>query len=515
MTILNVDDNEKNLKQYNETLIRKLEDKTARLERTNRELDQNIAERQRSAAALVAHNQEIQASRSAALNLMDDAVEARNQLETANQGLRSEIAERKRTEEGLRQSEERFHRAVVDSPIPILLHAEDGTILQASNSWCEITGYTREELATIADWTERAYGERQPLVQADIDRLYSLDHRKAEGDYPIRTKRGDTRIWDFSSAPLGRLPDGRRLVISMAMDVTERRTAEREVRRLNAQLEQRVHDRTAQLEAANKELEAFSYSVSHDLRAPLRAVDGFARILAEDHAERLNEEGLRVLNTIRDEARRMDQLIDHILSFARTSRCPMRTDAIDMTALARAVFHECAAQAQGRELRLQMDTLAPAQGDPALVRQVLANLISNAIKYTRPKPIAQIEIGVVASDEKSDECRVTSDGTSDEKSDEKVSDPSPGTSSVTRHPSPVTYFVRDNGVGFDMKYVGKLFGIFQRLHAEDEFEGTGVGLALVQRIVHRHGGRVWAEGKVNEGATFYFTLPAVEMKNGE
>jgi PAS domain S-box-containing protein len=594
------------LKQYNEVLIHRLEAKMEQLEHTNRELEKNIAERQRSAAALVTLNQEIQASRSAALNLMDDAVEARNRLETANQGLRSEIVERKRAEqalqenqdllnevgriakiggwkmdlitreatwtqgtysiveiepgqpipgpdehvdyylpeyrplvieamralieddtlldfeaqlrtvkgnvkwcraigravreggkavgvygtfqditerkrgeEALRASEERFRRALLNSPFPILLHAEDGMILQASNSWCEITGYTRAELATVGDWTERAYGERKKLVQADIDALYGMDHRKYEGDYSIRTKTGSTRIWEFSSAPLGRLPDGRRSVISMAMDVTERRGAESEVHRLNTELEKRVLDRTAELEAANKELEAFSYSVSHDLRAPLRAVDGFARILAEDHAEHLNEEGLRVLDTIRSEARRMDRLIDDMLAFARASRSPMRTDELDMSALARAVFNECAAQAPGRELRLHMDTLAPAQGDRAMIRQVLTNLIANAIKYTRPKPNSQIEISSRVEDRA------------------------------------IVYGVKDNGVGFDMKYVGKLFGIFQRLHAEDDFEGTGVGLALVQRIVHRHGGRVWAEGKVNEGAAFYFTLPAVEMKNGE
>jgi PAS domain S-box-containing protein len=253
--------------------------------------------------------------------------------------------------------------------------------------------------------------------------------------------------------------------------ITARKQAEAEVHRLNAELEQRVLDRTAQLEAANRELEAFSYSVSHDLRAPLRAIDGFAGILVEDHGDRLDAEGRHALDVIHHEAIRMGQLIDDLLAFSRASRGQMRSQAIEMTALARVVYEECAAQAPGRKISLRLDTLLPARGDSSLIRQVLANLLSNAIKYTKPRSEAEIELGSRAE----------------------------GSQNV--------YWVKDNGVGFDPKYKGKLFGIFQRLHTNDEFEGTGVGLALVQRIVCRHGGRVWAEGKLGEGAEFYFTLP--------
>jgi PAS domain S-box-containing protein len=253
--------------------------------------------------------------------------------------------------------------------------------------------------------------------------------------------------------------------------ITARKEAEENIRRLNAELEQRVRERTAQLEAAVTELEAFSYSVSHDLRAPLRAIDGFANILAEDHAAQLGTEGLRVLEVIEKETARMGQLIDDLLAFSRIGRCEMQSACIDMSTLAQAVFDECAARVPERRFRLKLDSLLPARGDPSLVRQVLTNLLSNAIKYTKPREMAQIELG----------CRA----------DEKEN----------------VYWVKDNGVGFDPKYSSKLFGIFQRLHSEQEFEGTGVGLALVQRIVHRHGGRVWGEGKVNEGATFFFTLP--------
>jgi light-regulated signal transduction histidine kinase (bacteriophytochrome) len=255
---------------------------------------------------------------------------------------------------------------------------------------------------------------------------------------------------------------------------TERalRTSENEVRQLNAELEERVRQRTADLRAANNELEAFSYSVSHDLRAPLRAVDGFSQAVLEDYGPKLPEEGVHYLQTIRKGAQRMGALIDDLLSFSRLSRAALNKQSVDTTRLVRDVVAELNPEKDGRSVDLRVHDLLPSHGDPALLKQVWTNLLSNALKYTRKKEKAVIEVG--------------------SRSDNGEN----------------LYFVRDNGTGFDMRYAHKLFGVFQRLHRNDEFEGTGVGLAIVQRVVHRHGGRVWAESTPDHGATFHFSLKA-------
>ena len=240
--------------------------------------------------------------------------------------------------------------------------------------------------------------------------------------------------------------------------------------RLLAGLEERVRERTAQFEAANKELEAFSYSVSHDLRAPLRAVDGYTRILLEDFAPHLDSEGQRVCRVISDSARAMGKLIDDLLAFSRVGRTALQRSAIDMATMAHSIFHE-ATTPEGRErIDFQVGALPAAVGDPILLRQVWMNLLANAVKFSANKERAVIEVG------------------------------------VEQQGNDVIYSVRDNGDGFDMRYANKLFGVFQRLHSSKEFEGTGVGLAIVQRIILRHGGRIWAQGEPGEGATFYFTL---------
>jgi signal transduction histidine kinase len=254
--------------------------------------------------------------------------------------------------------------------------------------------------------------------------------------------------------------------------MTKRRQRAKEaLQKAHDELEVRVAQRTAELQSANKELEAFSYSVSHDLRTPLRAIDGFSKILLEDYPDRLDREGKRVLNVIRDNTDRMGELIDDILTLSRLGRKEMKKKDINMEKLTKDVFEELKGLTPERKLRMKINALPSAYGDDSLIREVLLNLLSNAIKFSKDQEVSVIEVGGKLQDNEN------------------------------------VYYVKDNGVGFDMQYVDKLFGVFQRLHSQEEFKGTGVGLAIVQRIIHRHRGRVWAEGKVNKGATFYFTLP--------
>jgi light-regulated signal transduction histidine kinase (bacteriophytochrome) len=256
-------------------------------------------------------------------------------------------------------------------------------------------------------------------------------------------------------------------------DITERQRAEDERARLLAE----VASRNALLEAANKELEAFSYSVSHDLRAPLRHIDGFAGLLQRTATVKHDEKEQRYLTLITDSAKRMGRLIDDLLDFSRMGRAEMRRDTVDMDALVRAVLRDLEPDTQGRVIDWRIAPLPTVSGDASLLRQVWMNLLSNAIKYSRPRARAVIEIG-----------------------------------SRTEHSAEIKYFVRDNGVGFEMKYSDHLFGVFQRLHRAEDFEGTGIGMANVRRIIARHGGRTWAEGQPDVGATMWFSLPKSEEK---
>jgi PAS domain S-box-containing protein len=387
-----------------------------------------------------------------------------------------DISELKRSEEDLRKSEERFRLAVesVDD-YAIYMLDENGRVTSWNEGAERITGYAADEvLGKVANHCEAYAGDERKRVVTELERAIQDGKTQDEGWCVRKDGARYYAIWtvtavkDASNAITG--------FLKVARDVTERRRHEEQVARWNSELEQRVAERTAQLESANKELEAFSYSVSHDLRAPLRHIDGFVDILQSSASEKLDEESRQHLQTIADSAKQMGKLIDDLLAFSRMSRAKMTKRKVNLATLAQDATQHLQGDMKGRQIEWVIGALPTVEGDPEMLRQVMMNLIDNAIKYSRPREKARIEIGTYT-----------------EQDDYVV-------------------FVRDNGVGFDMKYAGKLFGVFQRLHRASEFEGTGVGLANVRRIIHRHGGRTWAEGEINVGATFYFTLPKTALE---
>ncbi len=362
--------------------------------------------------------------------------------------------------------EKHFSDAVIDSlPGILYLYDRDGKFLRWNKNFEQVSGYGAAEITTMHP-LDFFSAEDKPLLTARIAEVFATGTSEVEANFV--SKNGSRTPYYFTGRTV--VLDGKSCLVGVGIDVAERKRADARINELNTGLERRVVERTAQLESANKELEAFSYSVSHDLRAPLRAVDGFSQALIEDYGQCLPDGGRQYLTTIRSESQRMGELIDDLLTFSRLSRAPLVSLPIDTTGLVCSVLKDLTAGFANRMLDIQVAELPGCEGDLALMRQVWINLLSNALKYTGRCESTAIEVGSRCQD------------------------------GVT------VYFVKDNGAGFDMRYAHKLFGVFQRLHRAEDYEGTGVGLAIVQRIVHRHGGRAWAEAVVNQGATFYFTL---------
>lgn len=376
-----------------------------------------------------------------------------------------DITERKR-------AEQKFRLAVESAPNGMLMINAVGRIVLINAQTERLFGYTREELV----------GQAVELLVPERFRREHPTHRAAFFDSPAVRSMGVGRDLygqrkDGSQFPveIGLMPiesEEGPLVLSAIVDISLRKKAEEEVRKFNEILEQRVADRTVQLEAANKELEAFSYSVSHDLRAPLRAIDGFSRIVMEDFGPTLPNEAQDYLRDVRANTQRMGDLIDDLLAFSRLSRQPVKKERVEPQEIVQKCLEELEPQQNGRRIEIRIGELPACMADPSLLRQVWENLLSNALKYSGKRDAALIEVG----------CQNSENG--------------------GQH----VYFVKDNGVGFDMRYANKLFGVFQRFHRLEDYEGTGVGLAIVQRVVRRHGGRVWAEAEPDKGAAFYFTL---------
>jgi len=378
----------------------------------------------------------------------------------------TDITERRRGEIALEEAEARYRMLFEESPDGVVVNDAEtlGPLLFNRAAHAQL-GYSAEEFSRLRLGNYEA-GESAEETRGHVERLL----REGRDDFETRhrTKQGELRDVFVTVKRMDFL--GRPAFHAIYRDVTERKRAEEAIRRLNEELERRVAERTVELETANREMESFSYSVSHDLRAPLRAIDGFSELLVSREAERLDEESRRLLDVIRKNTLRMGELIEAMLGLSRVGRAEIRKVPVDMTTLARAAFVELAGPEWAERVNFRLGDLAPAEGDPVLLRQLWSNLLSNALKYTSRRGRPSIEVA----------------------SREEAGRP--------------VWSVRDNGAGFDPRYAGKLFAPFQRLHAPSDFPGIGVGLALVHRIVARHGGSIGAEGKVGEGATFWFSL---------
>ena len=366
--------------------------------------------------------------------------------------------------------EGRYRMLFEHSPLPMwVVDAQTLRFLAVNEAAVELYGYSREEFLAMSAEQMRPPEEKQSFrgfAQPESGEVIrgAFRHAKKSGEAIDIESVGHLVNWR-----------GRQARLVLLNDVTERKRTQRELERLNRELEDRVRSRTAQLEAANRELEAFSYSVSHDLRAPVRHIDGFVKLL-ERELPPATDKAAHYLRTIASSSQRMATLIDDLLTLSRTGRAPLEMRTVALRELVDEVIADLRPDLARRRIEWRIAPLPAVRGDPSLLRVLLQNLLENAVKYTRQQRPAIVEIGPLALDD--------------------------GDTAI---------YVRDNGVGFDMRYADRLFGVFQRLHRAEEFEGTGVGLATARRVVHRHGGRIWGEGEPGRGACFYFTVEPAEV----
>jgi len=387
-------------------------------------------------------------------------------------GTVQDITERKRVSEELRKSEERLRLSTELANVAVWEYDFISNSMSRSSNhdqlyeleWQEKWDINTFLNATHPDDREYSNSFIQKSVAVGGPDNYKFDFRVVYPDQSIH--------WlNVTGQVVERNTEGQGIIVrGTLIDITERKKAEEEIKKLNAELEQRVLERTAQLENVNKELEAFSYSVSHDLRAPLRGIDGFSNILLEDYSNKLDKEGQRLLNVIREGTQKMGHLIEDLLAFSRIGRRELAKSEIDMKTTANSIYYEVTTEEERKKISFSVADLPNAKGDTAMMRQLWTNLISNAVKFSSKKEKPVIEISSKVENGKT------------------------------------VYCVKDNGVGFDMKYYDKLFGVFQRLHSDAEYKGTGVGLAIAKRIVTRHGGVIRAESEVNVGTKFYFSI---------
>ena len=386
-------------------------------------------------------------------------------------GIGRDLTERKLAETALKDSERRFETIFRTNPEAIAVaHFDTNELIDVNEAWQELTGYSYEEVVkrtqlNLNIWVNPEHREQ---IKETI-----LKQGKFRSEMQLRRKSGEIRNLLLSSEIIEL--KGERYLLSMAQDITERMQAEEEIRKLNVELEQRVLERTWQLEEANKELDAFSHSISHELRAPLRYIKGFADLLLDDYREQLPEQAQNYLDTIVVSVQKMGTLIDDLLSFSRTSRVDLIKSNIKMDKIVSDALSQVKASISDRQICWNIMAFPEIYGDYVLLRQVWINLLDNAVKYTRTKENVMIELGY------KDQAKE------------------------------FIFYIRDNGVGFNMKYAQKLFGMFQRLHSPSKFEGSGIGLANVRRIIARHGGRTWAEAEVDKGAVFYFSIPKSDI----